>query len=72
MTLMQTKIGEKYLLKGVNDENLSLKLLGLGLKEEDTFTIENKANGNILIKTLETKIVLSDNLAQKLYVEVAE
>lgn len=72
MTLMQTKIGEKYLLKGVNDENLSLKLLGLGLKEEDTFTIENKANGNILIKTLETKIVLSDNLAQKLYVEVAK
>ena len=72
MTLMQTKVGEKYLLKGVNDEKLSLKLLGLGLKEEDTFTIENKANGNILIKTLETKIVLSDNLAQKLYVEVAE
>lgn len=72
MTLMQTKVGEKYFLKGVNDEKLSLKLLGLGLKEEDTFTIENKANGNILIKTLETKIVLSDNLAQKLYVEVAK
>jgi len=45
-------------------------LLSLGLCNGDEFILENVANGNFLLKTLETKIVLSHNLAQKLNIEV--
>ena len=34
--------------------------------------MENAANGNVLVKTIETKIVLSDNLARKIEIEVVK
>ena len=70
MTLIQGKKGEKLLVKDIKERELDSRLLSLGLCRGDEFTIENIANGNVLIKTVETKIVLSENLAEKLDVEV--
>lgn len=70
MTLVEGIAGERFLLKDIEDKKLDTRLLSLGLCRGDEFTIENKANGNILIKTLETKIVLSENLANKVRIEV--
>lgn len=70
MTLIQGKIGEKFLIKNIREKKLDSKLLSLGLCRGDSFTVENVANGNFLIKTIETKIVISDNLADKIDVEV--
>ena len=72
MTLIQGKKGEKLLVKDITERELDSRLLSLGLCRGDEFTIENIANGNVLIKTVETKIVLSENLAEKIDVEVSE
>lgn len=72
MTLFEGKIGGKFMLKEIEDRNLDSRLLSFGLCRGDQFVIETKANGNILIKTLETKIVLSENLANKVRIEVLE
>lgn len=70
MTLIQGKIGEKLFIKDIREKKLDSRLLSLGLCRGDAFVVENKANGNVLIKTVETKIVISDNLANKIDVEV--
>ena len=70
MTLIQGKKGEKLLVKDIKERELDSRLLSLGLCRGDEFTIENIANGNVLIKAVETKIVLSENLAEKIDVEV--
>ena len=70
MTLIQGKKGEKLLVKDIKERELDSRLLSLGLCRGDECTIENIANGNVLIKTVETKIVLSENLAEKIDVEV--
>ena len=72
MTLIEGKVGEKFLLKDIDERKLDTRLLSLGVCRGDACTIENIANGNILIKTVETKIVLSENLAEKVEIEVVE
>nr|WP_315045783.1 ferrous iron transport protein A [uncultured Leptotrichia sp.] len=70
MRLTEGRKGKKFLLKGIDGKTLAIRLLSLGLCNGDEFILENVANGNFLLKTLETKIVLSHNLAQKLDIEV--
>mgnify|MGYP003586847380 FL=1 len=70
MTLEKCKSGEKIRVKDIKEKNLNSRLLSLGLCKGDDCTIENIANGNVLLKTLETKIVISDNLAEKIEIEV--
>ncbi len=70
MTLEKCKSGEKIRVKDIKEKNLNARLLSLGLCKGDDCTIENIANGNVLLKTLETKIVISDNLAEKIEIEV--
>ncbi len=70
MTLSNGKTGEKIRVKDIKEKNLNTRLLSLGLCKGDDCVIENIANGNILIKTLETKIVISTNLAEKIEIEV--
>ncbi len=72
MTLLQGKVGDKFFLKNIIEKKLDTRLLSLGLCRGDVCKIENIANGNILIKTVETKIVLSENLAEKVEIEVVE
>ena len=69
MTLIQGKKGDRLFVKDIKERKLDSRLLSLGLCRSDEFIIENIANGNILIKTVETKIVLSRNLAEKIDVE---
>lgn len=70
MTLGEGKKGDKFLVKDIKEKKLDSRLLSLGLCRGDEFIVENKANGNVLIKTVETKIVLSESLAEKIDVEV--
>ncbi|MBB1534484.1 ferrous iron transport protein A [Leptotrichia sp.] len=70
MRLTEGRKGRRFLLKSIDGKTLAIRLLSLGLCNGDEFILENVANGNFLLKTLETKIVLSHNLAQKLDIEV--
>ena len=72
MTLVEGNIGEKFLLKDIDQRTLDTRLLSLGVCRGDACTIENIANGNILIKTVETKIVISTNLANHIQIEVVK
>ena len=62
MTLVEGKVGDKFLLKDIDQKKLDTRLLSLGVCRGDACTIENIANGNVLIKTVETKIVMSEHL----------
>ena len=45
MTLVEGKIGEKFLLKDIDERTLDTRLLSLGVCRGDACTIENIANG---------------------------
>ena len=70
MTLLQAKAGDKFKIKDIKERKLNSKLLSLGVCNGDSCLMENAANGNVLVKTVETKIVLSDNLARKIEIDV--
>ncbi len=70
MTLLDGKKGSKFKVKNIREKSLDSKLLSLGVCRGDSCLIENIANGNILVKTSETKIVISLNLASKIDIEV--
>ena len=72
MTLLQGKVGDKFFLKNIIEKKLDTRLLSLGLCRGDVCKIENIANGNVLIKTVETKIVISTNLANHIQIEVVK
>ena len=72
MTLVEGKVGDKFLLKDIDQKELDTRLLSLGVCRGDACTIENIANGNVLIKTVETKIVISTNLANHIQIEVVK
>ena len=55
MTLVEGKIGEKFLLKDIDERTLDTRLLSLGVCRGDACTIENIANGNILIRQWKQK-----------------
>ena len=64
--------GDKFKIKDIKERKLNSKLLSLGVCNGDSCLMENAANGNVLVKTVETKIVLSDNLARKIEIEVVK
>ena len=70
MTLLQAKAGDKFRIKEIKEKNLNMRLLSLGVCNGDSCFMENAANGNILMKTTETKIVLSNNLARQIEIDV--
>ena len=72
MALLQAKAGDKVKIKDIKERKLNSKLLSLGVCNGDSCLMENAANGNVLVKTVETKIVLSDNLARKIEIEVVK
>ena len=59
MTLKDSKKGNKFRITNIREKNLDSRLLSLGLCRGDTCTVENIANGNVLVKTSETKLVIS-------------
>ncbi len=70
MTLIQAKAGDKFKITNIAQKKLNQQLLGLGVCKGDACYIQNAANGNILVKTMETKIVISDKLAKSIEIEV--
>ena len=70
MTLKDSKKGNKFRITNIREKNLDSRLLSLGVCRGDTCTVENVANGNVLVKTSETKLVISLNLANKIDIEM--
>ena len=70
MTLKDSKKGNKFRITNIREKNLDSRLLSLGLCRGDTCTVENIANGTVLVKTSETKLVISLNLANKIDIEM--
>lgn len=66
------KSRRQIFVKGHWSKKLDTRLLSLGVCRGDACTIENIANGNVLIKTVETKIVISTNLANHIQIEVVK